>query len=259
MGFHCSRGLVREGDIELETVVHFLKGLEKAGKQLIPVSWRKYLRASKYELLMQRSAPVDLIVHVGAHWAEDVAFYEACGAKTVLWIEADPATFENLTKVLAKREGQTRHLAECALVSAEAGVDTTFHRFNGDGSSSSVYTSTSTYRTRFPHSQETGELLALTTRTLPEILARHGVDVTTAARSMLVVDVQGHEYSVLRGLGDGLDEFSMCKCEVSRVPMYEGGAMFEEIDAHMKAHGFRLASHRYIQVPRHGDVLYLKD
>lgn len=238
--------------------MHFLKGLEKAGKRLVPVRWRKYFRASKYELLMQRLAPVDLIVHVGAHWAEDAAFYESCGARTVLWIEADPDTYKHLTQVLARRDGQTRHLTECALVSAKTGEGATFHRFNGDGSSSSVYTSTSTYRTRFPQSQETGETLEMTTRTLPEILARHGIDVASATRPMLVVDVQGHEYSVLRGLGDGLDGFALCKCEVSRVPMYEGGAMFGEIDAHMKAHGYRLASHRYIQVPRHGDVLYLK-
>jgi len=72
------------------------------------------------------------------------------------------------------------------------------------------------------------------------------------------LDVQGHELPVLRGLGDGLKAFSQCKCEVSRVPMYEGGSMFEDIDAHMKKMGFRLASHRYVQVPRHGDVLYIR-
>lgn len=239
--------------------MHFLKGVEKAAKRLMPKSWRKYFRASKYEVLMQRLAPVDLIVHVGAHWAEDAAFYEACGAKTVLWIEADPDTYAELGKVLARRSGPTRHLTECALVSAVDGQSAAFHRFNGDGSSSSVHASTSTYRTRFPHSHETGEVLDLATRALPEILARHGIDVNAALRPMLVVDVQGHELSVLQGLGDGLEAFSLCKCEVSRVAMYAGGAMFTQIDAHMKAHGFRLASHRYVQVPRHGDVLFIRD
>lgn len=238
--------------------MHFLKGVEKAAKRLVPRSWRKYFRASKYEVLMQRLAPVDLIVHVGAHWAEDAAFYEACGAQTVLWIEADPDTFSRLREVLATRNGPTRHLAECALVSTEAGKSMNFHRFKGDGASSSVYHSTDTLKQRFPDAGESGEVLELNTKALDEILSRHGIDVVAASRAMLVVDVQGHELSVLQGLGAGLDGFAMCKCEVSRVPMYEGGAMFEEIDVHMKAHGFRLASHRYIQIPRHGDVLYLK-
>ena len=71
--------------------MQFLKGLERGAKRLVPVSWRKYFRASRYELLMHRLAPVDLIVHVGAHWGEEAEFYESCGAATVLWIEADPA------------------------------------------------------------------------------------------------------------------------------------------------------------------------
>ncbi|WP_461404650.1 FkbM family methyltransferase [Falsiruegeria mediterranea] len=239
--------------------MRFLKGVERSAKKLVPQGWRKYFRASKYELLMERRAPIDLIVHVGAHWAEDAEFYERCGARTVLWVEADPDTFSKLTKVLAERPKSTHHVAENALVSASDGEELSFNRFNGDGSSSSVHGSTGTYRERFPHSHETGEVIAMTTRSLPEILARHDVDVSAAARPMLVVDVQGHELPVLKGLGDGLRQFSQCKCEVSRVPMYEGGTQFKDIDAYMTSMGFRLASHRYVQVPRHGDVLYVRD
>lgn len=231
--------------------------LERAVKTSLPQSWRKHFRASKYELLMKRRAPIDLVVHIGAHWAEDAAFYEQCGAETILWVEADPETYRKLCDVVAGRSGRTRHVTENALVSASDGEELDFNRFNADGASSSVYTATAEYRRRFPHSRETGEILTLKTRSLPEILSRHGIDVTAAHRPMLVVDVQGHELSVLEGLGQGLRDFAQCKCEVSRIPMYEGGASFEDIDAHMRSHGYRLASHRYIQVPRHGDVLYL--
>tara|TARA_R110000764_G_scaffold3063_1_gene12936 strand:- start:3777 stop:4007 length:231 start_codon:yes stop_codon:yes gene_type:complete len=73
---------------------------------------------------------------------------------------------------------------------------------------------------------------------------------------MLVLDVQGHELSVLQGLGDGLQKFQLCKCEVSRVPMYDGGAQFAQLDAYFRAQGFKLISHSYLLIPRHGDVLY---
>ncbi|MBE1284872.1 MAG: FkbM family methyltransferase [Rhodobacteraceae bacterium] len=236
-----------------------LKSIERSAKKVVPQSWRKHFRASKYELLMERRAPIDVIVHVGAHWAEDAGFYEACGAETVLWVEADPDTFAKLRGILAKRSGRTRHLCENALVSASSGETFRFNRFNGDGSSSSVHSSTDTYRERFPESRESGEILDLRSRSLPDILADHGIDLARARRPMLVVDVQGHELPVLEGLGDGLRSFAQCKCEVSRVPMYEGGSKFEEVDAHMQKMGFTLASHRYVQVPRHGDVLYIKD
>ena len=236
--------------------MRIFKGVERAAKRLVPAGWRKYFRASRYELVMQSETPVDLIVHVGAHWAEDAALYESYGAGTVLWIEADPDTFTQLQSVLAKRTGSTRHLAECALVSASDGDTLSFHRFKGDGSSSSIHTSTETLRQRFPEAGESGEVLEMVTRSLPEILSRHSLDVTSASKPMLVVDVQGHELSVLQGLGNGLDNFALCKCEVSRIPLYDGGAQFTDIDAHFRARGFALASHRYARVPRHGDVLY---
>lgn len=235
-----------------------LKALERGAKKLVPAGWRKYLRASRYELLMIRRAPIDLIVHVGAHWGEDAGFYESCGARHVLWVEADPDTFTRLQAELSRRDGPCRHLTENALVSAEDGRDLAFNRFNGDGASSSVYSATDTYRERFPQSHETGEVLTLRSRSLRDILAGHALDLTAASRPMLVVDVQGHELEVLRGLGEGLRRFSQVKCEVSRIPMYAGGAQFGDIDAHMRSFGFRLASHRYIQVPRHGDVLYIR-
>jgi hypothetical protein len=73
---------------------------------------------------------------------------------------------------------------------------------------------------------------------------------------MLVLDVQGHELVILQGLADGLKAFDLCKCEVSRTPMYDGAARFEDIDRHFVAMGFRLVSHFYALVPTHGDVLY---
>jgi FkbM family methyltransferase len=236
--------------------MRFLKGVERAAKRVVPPGWRKYFRASKYELLMDRLAPVDLVVHVGAHWGEDAAVYERRGAACVLWIEADPDTHAELARRMAARSGPARHVTECALVSSEADTALAFHRFSGDGSSSSVHAATDALKDRFPEAGETGEVLELRSRTLPDILKGHGIDVGDFARPMLVVDVQGHELPVLQGLGSGLRGFALCKCEVSRVPLYAGGARFEEVDAHFRAQGFRLVSHRRWQVPRHGDVLY---
>lgn len=238
--------------------MRLLKRLEKAGKKLLPRRWHKYFRTSRYELLMDRLAPVDLVVHVGAHWAEDAGVYEKYGAKTVLWIEADPDTFAELQDRLAQRPDTTRHIAECALVSETAGETLTFFRFKGDGSSSSVHHSTDTYRDRFPGHGESGEEITLRTTTLPEILSRHAIDLGAAQRAMLVVDVQGHELSVLQGLGEGLKPFELCKCEISRVPMYDGGAMYSDIEAHFSKMGYHLASHRRWRLPRHGDVLFLR-
>lgn len=237
-------------------MVKIFQGVERALKHKLPPGLRRYLRKSKYEWVTMRARPIPLVVHVGAHHAEDRDFYEEIGARTVLWIEADPATYAVLTDVLGAHRGPARHIAHLGLVSDRPGKEMAFHRFSGDGASSSVYHATQGFRDRFGHVEETGETVTLRSNTLPEIMAEHGIDPRAVDKQMLVVDVQGHELAVLNGLGEGLRDFAFCKCEVSRVPMFDGGADFTAIDAHMKSHGFALVSHRYGQVPRHGDVLY---
>ena len=234
----------------------FLKFLERALKPYVPQAARKYLRKSKYELVTTRAKPIELVVHVGAHFGEDAAVYEALGAKTVLWIEADPTTYETLVKEMGARATGTTHLTENALISAETGSEVAFHIFSGDGASSSVHQASDAFRARFDQVAETGEVLSLPTRTLNDVLRTHGVDPTTARHAMLVLDVQGHEFEVLKGIGDGLGAFVFCKCEVSRVPFYEGGADFATLHQHFEAQGFKLVSHRPRGIPRHGDVLY---
>ena len=234
----------------------FLKTIERSIRRLVPKHLHKYGRASRTELILERAAPIDLIVHVGAHYAEDADVYEALGAKAILWVEADPETFAKLEEVLSNRTGPTRHITHCALVSEEAGQELDFHVFNLDAASSSVYRSTPEYRERFKDSHETGEVRTLRTETLGNILKTYGIDPTAAAKSLLVLDVQGHELSVLHGVGDLLKAFTFCKSEVSRIPMYEGGAQFPELDDWFKSHGFALVSHVYALVPRHGDVLF---
>lgn len=238
------------------SVVKFLQGVERAIKRKLPPGLRRRLRSSKFELIAMRARPIDLVVHVGAHHAEDRALYESFGARAVLWIEADPDTFTTLQSVLDAHQGPGRHIAHLGLASSTPGAEMEFHRFSGDGASSSVYRATERFRQRFSQVEETGEVVRLRSQTLPEIMAGHGIDPRAAGKALLVIDVQGHELAVLSGLGDALRDFAFCKCEISREPFYEGGAQFSEVDTHFRKLGFALVSHPYRRVPRHGDVLF---
>jgi len=235
-----------------------LKRIERGIRRLVPKHLHKFGRANRYELIMERAAPVPLIVHVGAHFAEDAGFYERIGARTVLWIEADPDTFTELQRVLAGRQGPTRHVAHLGLVSDTAGDVLEFHRFRGDGASSSVHRATDRLRERFGGVAETGEVLRLETSDLAGILAREGIQPGGEA-AMLVLDVQGHELPVLKGAQSVLGAFRFLKCEISRIELYAGGSRFDEIDAFLGARGYRLRSHLRMLLPRHGDVLYVRD
>ena len=61
--------------------MRFAKGLETWIKNRLPDSLRDRLNNNKYRYIIKKEKPIDLIVHVGAHYAEDRFFYEELGAK----------------------------------------------------------------------------------------------------------------------------------------------------------------------------------
>ena len=235
------------------------KGLETWVKTRLPTSMRDRLHQSKYRYIVRNTKPIELIVHIGAHYAEDRFFYEELGAKTVLWIEADPDTFKILQTTIDKHpDNKTNHLTECALVSSHDDTVLEFHKFNGDGASSSVHKASEHLKEAFAHVHETGEILKLKSKTLSSILEKHNIDISNAKNSMLVVDVQGHEMAVLEGAVQAIKKFKFCKCEVSKIETYTGGAKFNDVDDYLVSKGFKLSSHPYWRVPKHGDVLYTR-
>ena len=240
-------------------IMRFAKGLETWIKNRLPDSLRDRLNNNKYRYIIKKEKPIDLIVHVGAHYAEDRFFYEELGAKNVIWIEADPDTYKVLKTTLDSHpKSHTKHKIECALVSSENDTTIEFHRFSGDGASSSIYKAGNIHKKRFSDVRETGEVVELKSKNLRTILNLHDINFNQIHKSMLVIDVQGHELSVLEGTAELISQFDFLKCEVSRVEMYEGGTKFVDLDSFLKNNHFRLSSHPYWRVPDHGDVLYSK-
>jgi FkbM family methyltransferase len=60
------------------------------------------------------------------------------------------------------------------------------------------------------------------------------------APDLLVMDVQGAECKVLRGFGDLLSRCRYVICEAERVPSYQGGNPFSEVNRMLKSEGFKL-------------------
>lgn len=59
-----------------------------------------------------------------------------------------------------------------------------------------------------------------------------------AGNSMLKIDTQGYELSVLKGAGRALDLFSLIYVEVSYVPLYENGPLIEDVIGWLRQQGF---------------------
>jgi len=57
---------------------------------------------------------------------------------------------------------------------------------------------------------------------------------------LLKLDLQGYELEALKGCEKRLDRVKTITTEVEFVPLYEGQALFADIDAYLRGHGFRL-------------------
>jgi FkbM family methyltransferase len=188
------------------------------------------------------------LIHVGAHAGYEAKTYEDTGFKKILWIEADPDIFETLQQYLAQFQ-TARHQAVNALVTASSNQKRKFYRYSNEGASNSLYLPTSIFRDIFCEVAETGESLTLPTISLDDLATQQDIQPTA-----LVIDVQGAELEVLSGGKETLQATCIIDIEVSKQEIYEGGALFYDIEEFLKTLGFV----RLTYAPWHGDVVYIK-
>jgi FkbM family methyltransferase len=194
-----------------------------------------------------------VIVHVGAHLAEELAAYEALSPEIIVWIEADPEIYRRLVDAVGCRGSPAvRHICVNALIADTAGRDHKFYHFSNDGQSSSVFRSAENLRLTWPDVFETGRQLTLKSETLCDALTRIGI--APEQLDILVLDIQGAELMALEGTGQYLRHVKFLEVEVSTIPIYQGAPLFRDLDPWITGHGFR----RLSEVSFHGDAVYTR-
>lgn len=197
---------------------------------------------------------IDTIVHVGAHLAEELEPYMNLNPKKIVWIEGDPDLFNLMEKklILSMQTHCIPMVWLNTLVSDKDGDLVEFKRFNNQGASSSIFSSTELASETWPGLSETGEKLILRTRRLDSILKSLSIEIKS--KSALVLDIQGAELLALKGLGDFLGSFDFIEVEVSKEEIYKGAPLYPEINAYLINAGYEQIS----ETPWHGDVVYKK-
>ncbi|MEM9771943.1 MAG: FkbM family methyltransferase [Cyanobacteria bacterium P01_D01_bin.73] len=193
------------------------------------------------------------IVHVGAHYGQEIEDYQALNPDLIVWIEADPNTFLRLTEFTDKNSKDgIRHMCINALVSDKDDEVRDFFITSNDRESSSIFRTTELHA-KFGAAM-TGETLKLRTARLDSILRSAGV--APDSLDILILDVQGAEMLCLTGVGDYLKYIKLLKLEVTKeTAFYEGGAVFSDLDAWLRDRDFVRIS-ELPDGPWHGDCIY---
>lgn len=167
------------------------------------------------------------VLHVGAHTGQEAEEYFKLGMN-VVWIEADPLSYQRLKQNIAKYPAQS---AIHALVASVQGETVEFYISSNDGLSSSLFRVGP--ESGFPQLSMNKQIPMTTSRLDNLISCEEAKNLTH-----WVLDVQGAELLVLEGAGTLIDHCFSIQVEVSTREVYLGGATYSEIKCFLTKKGF---------------------
>ena len=172
---------------------------------------------------------VDLVLDVGANAGQHATMLRGAGYRgEIISFEPQPTAFATLARLAA---ADPRWTAMNCAVGAEQGRLTLNVAENSVASSALPIGQASLDAA--PECRYTGTI-EVDVVTLADTLSKH------ADRGiMLKIDVQGFEPQVLEGCGKWLDRVAVLDVEMALAPIYEGQALFDEVDTWIRERGFR--------------------
>lgn len=190
------------------------------------------------------------VVHIGANDGEEISWYLHRNHRPVLAFEPHPEPFAELQRMYGAPHGVI--CVNVALGDADGDLVLQVPE-DGDTKHSSKYPPVPTDGE--PHAWTlvpNATTLAVPLRRFDSWAQETCIDLSPF--DVLVVDVQGMELEVLRGMGRCLDGFRYLNIECSERAMYEGEASAQEVIDWLRAQGFE----QQTPIETHDDILFLR-
>jgi FkbM family methyltransferase len=186
------------------------------------------------------------IIHIGAHYGEEIHEYVDNGIQDIVVFEPLSKNFEvlheNLSNINANVSGYQVALGN------KTGKEV-MHLSSNDAQSSSILKP----KEHLEHHPD------VTFDGTEEVEVKTLDSFNFTQYNFINMDVQGYELEVLKGSKKTLESVDYVYCEVNRGEMYEGNAMIEEIDEYLSEYGFRRVETYWPETwYKWGDALYIK-
>lgn len=191
------------------------------------------------------------VLHCGAHEGQEAEDYHKLGVSKMLFVEADPDTFEKLKGKIAKYENA---IPVNACLSDVDGKTVDFKRTSNQGQSSSML-EMKTHKIAHPDVTVV-DSIELQTKRLDSLIEELNLNIHEF--NFLNMDLQGAELLALRGLGDYLKYFKYAYLEVNQRELYAGCPMVEDLDMYLIGFGFRRVETMWAGNFGWGDALYIR-
>lgn len=186
------------------------------------------------------------IVHVGAHWGQELTAYKESGINNIVFIEPCAAAFKTLQAKVGNDDNVV--LFNCACGDIHGIGDMYVERMN-QGQSNSLFKPKM-------HLVHHPEIIFTDVETVP-IRTLDSLPFTRTRYNLLMMDTQGAEMLVLKGARETLQYIDYVYTEVNEQELYEGNAMVSEIDAFLE--GFTRVKSYWVGNKGWGDAIYVRD
>lgn len=160
------------------------------------------------------------VIHVGAHWGEEVEIYRGNGFRNCAFIEPCKDAYEHLLKATAGYDWAKTFNVACGskIFETEIHVET-----RNNGQSNSIL-KPANHLKYYPdikfYGKETITVVPLDT-----------LGLNDGKYNMLNMDVQGYELEVLKGATETIKNIDVVYTEVNSEEIYEDCAKVDELDA----------------------------
>ena len=201
------------------------------------------------ELISQYNKSNQTLIHVGAHYGEELEQYERIGFSRVLWIEAQPSAF----KILKSNVGEENCLE--GAIWDETGLEMEFNQTNNSVSSGFFEL---TKDNIWKNEVKIEKKIKIKTITLSEVVKEFERRTLLDERFVLRLDVQGSEYRILKSSVSLLKRMDYICCEVTRgSDAYEGAETRKKIVLLLLRHNWIPIFNRINPVNSHGETIFV--
>jgi len=186
------------------------------------------------------------VVHIGAHYGEEIQEYVDNGIQKITVFEPLSKNFDVLSQRLQNVNADIQGY-QVALGSKKGTA--TMYLSSNEAQSSSILKPKEHLEHHPDVSFDGTEEVEVDT-----------LDTFDIGKSNFInIDVQGYELEVFKGGQKTLEQIDYVYCEVNRGEMYEGNPMVEELDEFLGEYGFqRVETHWPETWYKWGDALYIK-
>jgi FkbM family methyltransferase len=208
------------------------------------------------ELVKKYNLDINHILHIGAHFGQELDVYEQLATERVLMFEPVPDTFavlEKRVKEWSKAFPKKVLLANIALGSSSNEIEMYIEKNNKSMSSSLLKPKLHLEQYDWIKFDDSDKISVRQCR-LDDYLA--SVD-NNKKFDFINIDVQGYELEVFKGALQTLENIKAIYTEVNRAELYENCCMVSDLDEFLGAHGFQRVETNWEGISW-GDALYVR-